>query len=105
MEALRSGSRGEAVGALQKKLLGQGINPGPVDGIFGPKTEEALRRFQEREGLDVDGIAGSKTFTALGMMEADEGADEHDLSDLAAEIEAKKETEGGAASSGGEMTV
>jgi N-acetylmuramoyl-L-alanine amidase len=105
MEILRSGSRGEAVEALQKRLLGKGINPGPVDGIFGPKTDEALRRFQEREGLDVDGIAGSNTFTALGMMEAEEVADEHDLSDLADEIEAKKETEGGAGSSGGGMTV
>jgi hypothetical protein len=53
----------------------------------------------------VDGIAGSNTFTALGMMEAEEVADEHDLSDLADEIEAKKETEGGSGSSGGEMTV
>jgi len=87
MEILRSGSRGEAVEELQKKLAGKGINPGPVDGIFGPKTEEALKRFQEREGLDVDGIAGSNTFTALGMMEAEE------------------EAEGGAGRSGGEMTV
>ena len=70
METLRSGSRGEAVEALQKKLLGRGINPGSIDGAFGEKTEEALKRFQEREGLDADGIAGSKTFMALGLMEA-----------------------------------
>ena len=106
MEILRSGSRGEAVEALQKKLLGKGINPGPIDGAFGPKTEDALKRFQEREGLEADGIAGSKTFTALGMMEAEEVAGEHDLSDLVDEINAKnEETEGGAGSSGGEMTV
>jgi len=89
MDILRSGSRGEPVEALQKKLLGQGINPGPVDGVFGPKTEEALKRFQERQGLDADGIAGPKTLAALGLTEVEEDADGHDLSDGVDEIEAK----------------
>jgi peptidoglycan hydrolase-like protein with peptidoglycan-binding domain len=69
MEMLRSGSTGETVEALQKKLLALGINPGPVDGIFGSKTDAAVRRFQEREGLDSDGIAGPQTFGALGMLD------------------------------------
>ncbi len=69
MEMLRNGSSGDAVEALQKKLIGQGGNPGPVDGVFGPKTEEAVRRFQERSGLAADGIAGPNTFRALGMTE------------------------------------
>jgi len=106
MEILREGSRGDAVEALQKKLLGQGINPGPIDGIFGHKTEEALRRFQEREDLDVDGIAGPKTFTAIGLMEAEpeatEVAEVRGLSDLVEEIEAKQD-EGGDA--GGATTI
>ena len=51
---LRRGSRGEDVEALQRKLLAKGINPGPVDGIFGPKTEDAIKRFQERFHLEVD---------------------------------------------------
>jgi len=72
METLRSGSRGDAVEALQKRLLGQGVNPGPVDGVFGPKTEDAVKRYQEREGLEADGIAGTKTFTALGLIEGEE---------------------------------
>lgn len=75
MDVLRSGSSGEAVEALQKKLLGQGINPGPIDGVFGPKTEDAVKRFQERSGLSADGIAGPNTFGALGMGEA-EGTEE-----------------------------
>lgn len=74
MDILRSGSRGEAVEALQKKLLGQGINPGPVEGVFGPKTEEALKRFQERQSLDADGITGPKTLAALGLTEAEGGS-------------------------------
>ncbi|MEE9298810.1 MAG: peptidoglycan-binding domain-containing protein [Acidimicrobiia bacterium] len=76
METLRSGSSGEAVEALQKKLLGKGVNPGPVDGIFGPKTEEAVRRFQERSELTVDGIAGPATFGALEMIEEEVETDE-----------------------------
>lgn len=105
MDILGSGSRGEAVEALRKKLLGQGINPGPVDGVFGPKTEEALKRFQERQGLDAEGIAGPKTLAALGLMEAEEDADGHDLSDPVDEIEAEQETDGGAGGSGGETTI
>lgn len=105
MDILGSGSRGEAVEALRKKLLGQGINPGPVDGVFGPKTEEALKRFQERQGLDAEGITGPKTLAALGLMEAEEDADGHDLSDPVDEIEAEQETDGGAGGSGGETTI
>ena len=36
-----------------------------VDGIFGPKTEEAVRAFQANESLAVDGIVGKNTWTAL----------------------------------------
>jgi peptidoglycan hydrolase-like protein with peptidoglycan-binding domain len=82
MEMLRTGSSGEAVEALQKKLLAMGINPGPVDGIFGPKTDAAVRRFQEREDLQVDGIVGPQTFGALGMLEDENGeAEETEVSD------------------------
>ena len=62
---LSNGSSGPEVRDLQRKLAGQGINPGPADGIFGPKTEDAVRRFQERAGLAVDGIAGPRTMAAL----------------------------------------
>jgi len=62
---LKRGSSGAGVEDLQRKLLANGINPGPVDGLFGPKTEDAVRRFQERHALQVDGIAGPKTMKAL----------------------------------------
>jgi peptidoglycan hydrolase-like protein with peptidoglycan-binding domain len=62
---LRNGSTGEEVTALQKTLMAKGINPGPIDGIFGPKTEDAVKRFQDRAGLEADGIVGPKTFAAL----------------------------------------
>jgi peptidoglycan hydrolase-like protein with peptidoglycan-binding domain len=62
---LRNGSQGDEVKELQRALLRKGINPGPIDGVFGPKTEDAVKRFQERNGLDADGIAGPKTMAAF----------------------------------------
>jgi peptidoglycan hydrolase-like protein with peptidoglycan-binding domain len=62
---LRRGSSGPDVEELQRRLLAQGINPGPVDGLFGTRTEAAVRRFQESAGLEVDGVAGPHTTEAL----------------------------------------
>ena len=54
-------SSGSSVVALQQAL---GI---PADGIYGPQTRKAVRRFQRAEGLTVDGIAGPQTLAALGL--------------------------------------
>jgi peptidoglycan hydrolase-like protein with peptidoglycan-binding domain len=62
---LKNGSRGEDVQKLQKRLHKLGIDPGPIDGVFGPKTEAAVRGFQTMQMLEVDGIAGPKTLEAL----------------------------------------
>lgn len=64
---LRRGSRGPSVRRLQSLLVSVGINPGPVDGIFGPQTEAAVRTFQSRRGLPVTGIVDVRTWTALGV--------------------------------------
>lgn len=55
--SLRRGMRGPAVANLQRSLCALGY-PIAVDGIFGPHTEDALRRFQRDHGLAPDGIAG-----------------------------------------------
>ena len=52
---------GSSVAALQQAL---GI---PADGIYGPQTRKAVRRFQRANGLTVDGIAGPQTLAALGL--------------------------------------
>jgi hypothetical protein len=36
-----------------------------VDGLYGPKTREAVRQFQRRSGLSADGMVGPRTNTAL----------------------------------------
>lgn len=62
---LRAGSRGPDVVRLQKRLQELNFDPGPVDGIFGSNTEDAVCEFQEKAGLDVDGIVGPETLKAL----------------------------------------
>ena len=61
----RNGSRGNAIYTIQQNLEGLGYGCVP-DGIFGSKTEAAVRRYQSDRGLTVDGLAGDKTVTALG---------------------------------------
>jgi DNA invertase Pin-like site-specific DNA recombinase len=55
----------DRVRALQRRLRRAGERPGPVDGLFGPLTEAAVRRFQARQGLAVDGLVGEATREAL----------------------------------------
>lgn len=64
---LRIGSQGASVVELQRLLLSNGFNPGPIDGIFGPQTQSAVIAFQRSKGLTVDGIVGIQTWTALGV--------------------------------------
>ena len=47
------------------KDLGDPYDPGPVDGIHGPKTKAAVKQFQGDNGLTVDGIAGPNTRAKL----------------------------------------
>lgn len=62
---LRKGAQGEDVRSMQLALVAYGYNPGECDGIFGKKTEAAVRAFQKAQGLSVDGICGPKTWAAL----------------------------------------
>jgi len=64
---LREGSRGADVQRVQELLTGVGYAPGPVDGIFGPKTKVSVLAFQDDHGLRVDGLVGSNTRAALGF--------------------------------------
>jgi len=59
------GSEGESVSLLQQRLRELGFYNAPIDGIYGPLTETAVRSFQSNNRLAVDGVAGSDTQFAL----------------------------------------
>ena len=57
--------RGDDVAALHARLTEMGINAGRVDGIFGLRTESAVKEFQQSVGIKVDGKCGPATIIAL----------------------------------------
>lgn len=50
---------------LQRALRDGAYAPGPVDGLYGPLTEGAVRRFQQAHGLTSDGVVGPRTRAVL----------------------------------------
>lgn len=50
---------------IQRQLAALGFDPGPIDGIMGPRTRTAIRAFQTSRGLLVDGIVGPQTRAAF----------------------------------------
>ena len=63
----KKGSTGDVVREIQTRLKTWGYYSGAVDGVYGSKTEEAVRWFQRKNGLSQDGQAGNLTLTALGI--------------------------------------
>jgi peptidoglycan hydrolase-like protein with peptidoglycan-binding domain len=56
-----AGPGGETIATAQRAL---GVE---ADGVVGPRTRSATKRFQRANGLTVDGIIGPQTLRALGM--------------------------------------
>lgn len=65
---LEQGAKGDEVKKLQQKLFDMGYDLGTagIDGIFGPKTQEALQKFQKDAKIKPSGIFDQKTFDKLG---------------------------------------
>lgn len=61
------GSRGDEVRRIQSKLKSLGYFNGTVDGIYGTKTQSAVKRYQKSVGITADGVAGPKTLLYLGL--------------------------------------
>lgn len=83
MKTIKKGSTGADVRKLQELLL---IT---IDGIFGAKTEEAVKKFQRDNGLEADGIVGPKTWEALGQIKSETT----DLTDITLKKSKRKITE------------
>ena len=61
---IKKGSSGGDVSTLQSLLNQNGYSLN-VDGIFGSKTQSAVKDYQRNAGLTVDGIVGNNTWSAL----------------------------------------
>ena len=62
---IENGSIGNKVKEVQQDLRGLGYAINTIDGVFGTKTEEAVKTFQKDNGLYVDGIVGNSTMTNI----------------------------------------
>lgn len=67
---------------IQQALRDAGFDPGPIDGIFGPRTESAVLQYQRDKGLDANGLVDTDMQSMLGLTAAGEGqADPGDYTD------------------------
>ena len=71
LQGLSIGSTGTAVADLQEALLAHGIDVvGGADGVFGPRTLEALQAFQQRSRLPVTESVSEVTLVARGLVDS-----------------------------------
>ncbi len=56
---------GNDIKQVQAKLTLIGINPGPIDTYYGPKTKDGVLAYQKANGLLVDGVVGPETWNSL----------------------------------------
>ena len=59
-------ARPKLVSDIQRALQSSGYNPGPVDGVIGRDTTEAIAAFQQEQGLATGGLT-METIRALGI--------------------------------------
>jgi peptidoglycan hydrolase-like protein with peptidoglycan-binding domain len=52
----------------QSSLKAKGFDPGPIDGVFGPRTRVAVQDFQRSEGLTITGQLDAETSARLSSM-------------------------------------
>ncbi|HXK66499.1 MAG TPA: N-acetylmuramoyl-L-alanine amidase [Spirochaetota bacterium] len=62
---VKRGSKGLDVVALQEQLKDMGYYTGAIDGIFGQRTEDAVRYVQKANDLTIDGIVGPLTWANI----------------------------------------
>ena len=60
------GSTGSKVTEVQRKLKQWGYYDGPIDGVYGQATYDAVIWFQRKHGLKQDGVIGTQTANAMG---------------------------------------
>ena len=62
------GADKQTVSDVQQALKDKGFDPGPVDGIMGPQTREAVKKFQDKQAdMKATGQLNQQTLSALGV--------------------------------------
>ena len=64
----------DTVRSVQQALKDKGFDPGPVDGVNGPETRAALKKYQSQQNLTADGRLGPKTLDSLGVKQSSPGS-------------------------------
>ncbi|MBR1456772.1 MAG: spore cortex-lytic enzyme [Oscillospiraceae bacterium] len=85
----KRGASGDTVREIQTRLKNWGYYTGSVDGVYGSRTEEAVRYFQRTNGLTPDGQVGDLTLAALGIPSGGQSRGSGDLDLLARLISAE----------------
>jgi peptidoglycan hydrolase-like protein with peptidoglycan-binding domain len=74
----------------QTSLSDKGFNPGPADGLLGPRTRASIRQYQRSEDLPVTGRLDAQTAGKLGVGSESMGgrfkAAGHDVADGSKEL-------------------
>ena len=78
----KRGSSGQRVTEIQTRLKNWGYYAGEIDGVYGSRTEDAVRWFQRQNGLSTDGQAGPQTLAALGLPTGESGAPQDSSGDV-----------------------
>jgi peptidoglycan hydrolase-like protein with peptidoglycan-binding domain len=66
-------SRGDYWKSIQTQLYAKGYYGGRIDGVDGPATRGAVRRYQHDLGVPVTGRVGDREWSALGLSSGDPG--------------------------------
>ena len=94
------------VRALQVRLQRHGLRPGPVDGLFGPRTQAAVERLQRSRGVPVSGVATDSTRRLLASAKPDKQPDQSASTETPAEpAQPTDKTPAGTGGTGDRTTV
>jgi Putative peptidoglycan binding domain len=61
------GASGSIAVVVQQRLARAGYYHGAIDGVIGPQTRVAIRRYERAHGLRVDGVVSQQLITAMGL--------------------------------------
>jgi len=76
--AMLGAQSSDEVRQAQQALKDKGLDPGPVDGVDGPRTRAAVREYQKQQNLTADGKLGPQTLDSLGVKHGTAGTEMHE---------------------------